>query len=316
MRRLHYSLVILLLGMMLPPASAQDAATIDLLLTPWQGAYYSNDELDGDATLTRDDGGIGFEWGNGAPAAGLPPDGFSVTWEKGGQLPAGVYRFIVTATGGFRVWVDGGVKIDAWDGGASGVTVGRDVPLEAGFHTLRIDFRDDGGPALIYLDWGPAPGFAQPPAEVQAKEDTITVIASRLNVRQLPGLSAQILGIVRGGEQYTVRQLSADGNWVRIDSGWVYAAWVSFDNAVNDPPFAPLAGLSLRANMRVNMRSAPGINNELVGVLARNEVASIIGRDAPIYWYQINVDGRIGWVSARLVTLSPDVIPVNIRITG
>ena len=46
----------------------------------WRGEYYNNRSLRGTAALVRHDSDINYNWGLGAPATGLPSDGFSVRW--------------------------------------------------------------------------------------------------------------------------------------------------------------------------------------------------------------------------------------------
>ena len=48
----------------------------------WVGEYYSNVGLSGTPTVCRDDAAIAFDWGGGAPAPGVPDNGFSVRWTK------------------------------------------------------------------------------------------------------------------------------------------------------------------------------------------------------------------------------------------
>ena len=80
-----------------------------------KGEYYSNKELSGDPTLTRIDRRIAFEWGDLAPAAGLPEDSFSVRWTGKVRADAeGDYEFFVRGDDGYRLYVNGKLVIDDW----------------------------------------------------------------------------------------------------------------------------------------------------------------------------------------------------------
>lgn len=50
-------------------------------------ARYFNSHDATEPALTRQDSGINFQWNNGSPAPGLPPDGFRVEWSGKIQLP-------------------------------------------------------------------------------------------------------------------------------------------------------------------------------------------------------------------------------------
>ena len=311
-------LTLLLLAFWTQIGSAQD----DLRNVPWRAQYFGNIILDGPAIVDRFEGGIGYDWGNDSPAADVPEDNFSVRWGKGGFLPAGTYRFIVTADEGFRLYVDGVVILDYWDGSARGQTVGRDIYLNAGDHKLQVDFYEREGNALIFLDWGLAPTGETPivtpaPALIPTG-DIATITTARLNVRSEPQFGNNIVGLVRAGEQYQILQRSGDNAWVRLNfgnsNGWVSTSFIT-TNGQPAPEAAPfLRGLTLQANSRINMRSAPSVNSDVVGVLASGEVVQIVARNSNITWWQVNQSGRIGWVSARLVTLSEDVAPTTIVI--
>jgi len=63
----------------------------------------------------RDDPEINFDWGSSSPAPGaIGSDRFSVRWTRTLDLPAGQYRFAVTADDGVRLWINGHPLIDAW----------------------------------------------------------------------------------------------------------------------------------------------------------------------------------------------------------
>lgn len=116
----------------------------------WKGEYFANATLSGSPALTRDDAAISFDWGQGAPANGLPVDNFSARWMRTLSFSAGVYRFSLRSDDGVRFWIDGVLQIDEWHQ-SSGQTYTRDVQLGAGNHALRIEYYESGGGALIYF---------------------------------------------------------------------------------------------------------------------------------------------------------------------
>ncbi|MCA9913328.1 MAG: hypothetical protein KC496_08255, partial [Anaerolineae bacterium] len=64
-------------------------AQTNLQQQTWNAEYFNNPYLAGTPSFTRQDGGIGFDWGMESPGRGIPADNFSVRWGKGGYLPGG-----------------------------------------------------------------------------------------------------------------------------------------------------------------------------------------------------------------------------------
>ncbi len=142
-----------------PPAGPTGTSTPALTPTPtptptppvfndWKGEYFGNPGLTGAPAVTRNDVRVNFNWGNGAPDAGLPVDGFSARWTRALDLPGGTYRFTASADDGVRAYIDNVVVIDEWRVGAARA-VTRDVPLGAGRHTLRVEMFEQTGLASI-----------------------------------------------------------------------------------------------------------------------------------------------------------------------
>ncbi|MCS6846014.1 MAG: PA14 domain-containing protein [Caldilineales bacterium] len=133
----------------------------------WRGEYFANSNLAGEPVLVRNDLAVDFAWGEGSPAPGLiPEDDFSARWTRYLELPPGAYRFEVQADDGFRLFVDGQLVLDRWQG-ASGAPAAVDLYLGAGAHLVRLEFFESVGEAAVVLQWYPAPPDVpvQPPPE-------------------------------------------------------------------------------------------------------------------------------------------------------
>ena len=83
----------------------------------WKGEYWSNPTLSGGPALVRNDTTVDFNWGTGAPAAGLPVDHLSARWSRWVTFTPGTYRFSARADDGIRAYVDGQRVVDQWRGG-------------------------------------------------------------------------------------------------------------------------------------------------------------------------------------------------------
>jgi hypothetical protein len=64
----------------------------------------------------------------------------------------GTYRFTITSDDGFRLFIDDALKISRWvDQAPTTYTV--DVSLDAGYHTLELEYYENGGGAVAKLLW-------------------------------------------------------------------------------------------------------------------------------------------------------------------
>lgn len=233
------SLLLILLILMIIPSQAQ-AQDNDIFGSPWHAEYFNNPYLAGTPNVTRFDEGIGFDWGIDAPAEGLPVDNFSVRWGKGGTMSAGTYRFIVTSSLAFRLYLDNEVILDTWETGAEDMTIGRDIFITAGEHNIQLDYRAFGGDAFIYLDWGLAPdGELAPQSTNFVTENTVTITANTLNVRSEPRISNNIITRITLGQQFEQIDMSDNERWVQLDLGNGSIGWVSASFVFPTPLISP-----------------------------------------------------------------------------
>jgi hypothetical protein len=134
-------------------------------------SYFANPDLQGEPALMRTEAETAFAWLGAPPAPGLPARGFSVRWH--GHLMArarGRHLFYVRSDGAVRLTlkVNGAenVLIDQPAAGAARSAVEHTSPpvlLEAGaLAELRLEYRNQGGPASLTLLYGTGPSAKQP----------------------------------------------------------------------------------------------------------------------------------------------------------
>ncbi len=133
------------------------APTVDATPTPigggqWEGRYFDNPRLEGNPILVRGDQELRFNWGSAAPDPSVPNDDFSVSWRRTANFDRGVYRFIVEADDGLRLYVDDKLLLESWQVG-SRRTLELDYPMAPGEHTVRLEYFEDKGVALVNLRW-------------------------------------------------------------------------------------------------------------------------------------------------------------------
>ncbi len=119
----------------------------------WRGDYFANPNLAGQPVFSRNDPVLGFEWGVGSPGPGIPADNFSVRWTRTLAFPVGAtYRFHAVVDDGVRLFVDNILVINAWEDGSQREVVG-DIDLAVGDHTVRVEYFDRTGNAVIRVWW-------------------------------------------------------------------------------------------------------------------------------------------------------------------
>ncbi|HTI96343.1 MAG TPA: glycoside hydrolase family 3 C-terminal domain-containing protein [Rudaea sp.] len=140
-----------------------------------KGEYFRGRDLAGTPAMTRIDPTVRFRWDEGSPtddaiARGeLPADhaldheSFSVRWSGLLAPPvSGRYELDAAARGGFRMYLDGRLVMDAWDANAPAKRAL--VDLVAGrTYALRLDYAKNGQNPDVQLAWR-LPG-ARPPLQ-------------------------------------------------------------------------------------------------------------------------------------------------------
>lgn len=129
------------------PAQAQS--------TTWTAAYYNNATLEGSPAVTRTDPNIAFNWGLGAPVAGVGADGFSVRWATDVQLSPGTYRFYALADDNVRVIFNFNQTVfDTFGTSQVGQTVSGDVVVGAsGLYHIQVDYREVSDNAYAFVSY-------------------------------------------------------------------------------------------------------------------------------------------------------------------
>jgi hypothetical protein len=118
---------------------------------PWNAVYYDNASLGGEPAVTRQDETLDFNWGWDSPAPAVPSDNFSASWWREVELSGGTYRFSTYSDDGVRLIIDDEHVIDSWRPmrGYRSAT----LALSEGVHTIRLEYFEQRGIALVRLDW-------------------------------------------------------------------------------------------------------------------------------------------------------------------
>nr|MBC7244492.1 hypothetical protein [Chloroflexota bacterium] len=130
-----------------------DRLTVSTTTMRWRAEYFNNPWLVGAPVLVREETDIRYDWGSNSPAPGIVADGFSVRWTGiVGFDNTDTYTFTVTVDDGVRVWIDGGLLIDAWrDQSVTTISVARYVTK--GTHPITVEYYEGSGNACITFTW-------------------------------------------------------------------------------------------------------------------------------------------------------------------
>jgi hypothetical protein len=113
-------------------------------------------DLAGSLMMIRDDGDgfLNFDWGSGSPSnqCGVGADQFSVNWKRQIEFMGGIYRFTTTDDDGFRLYIDDVLILERWID-QSPTTYSVEVFLEAGSHTVELEYYENAGGAVARLSW-------------------------------------------------------------------------------------------------------------------------------------------------------------------
>ncbi|ARK09617.1 PA14 domain-containing protein [Fibrella sp. ES10-3-2-2] len=117
--------------------------------------YFNNTTMTAPIVLTRTDATINFDWGTGSPSPGINTDYFSVRWTGQVKAPVtGSYTFSTTTDDGVRLWVNGKLLVDDWNGRAVKTNNGPTILLVAGQrYDIRMEYFDNIIGAVAKLQW-------------------------------------------------------------------------------------------------------------------------------------------------------------------
>ena len=303
------------------------AAPPPVVITPsppsdtWIAYYYNNRELAGSPASIFSEANPSHNWGRGAPPGIVNPDNFSARWTRVQQFDSGTYRISVTADDGVRVYVDGALVIDEWHD-TFGQSYTADVTLQAGQHTLTIEFYEARGDAFLEFEIDNA---AETPRYTGA---TATVGQYRLNVRDIPTTeNSAVVAKINPNTTYQIVGTNPSQTWWQVDVegtfGWVFGNYVRVANTGNVPVTVaenigqpPSTGYRASALTDVNIRRGANVRDDLLGTLPGGAQAAIVGRNSNSSWWQINYNGVIGWVIAGAVSVQGVGDAAQVPVTG
>ena len=113
--------------------------------------YYDNSDLT-NLKIIRTDTQINFDWGTGSPNPSVAVDTFSAQWQGSFNFETADYEFTATSDDGFRLYIDNNIVLDKWIDQAP-TTYKVTKSMAAGYHTIKMDYYENGGGAVAKLSW-------------------------------------------------------------------------------------------------------------------------------------------------------------------
>ena len=255
-------------------AGGTHPATVRAANGTWTGQYYSNIDLSGSPTVTRDDGvcgnctsGSGYALlfgydtfdGTTPPAPGVPATNFSASWTRTDTYSAGTYRFTVTADDGVRVYVDDTLILNQWVPQPA-TTYFVDQALTSGSHTVKVEYYngDNGGDIALSIqntstlppgwtaeyfanqDLSGSPVFTRNDPQDIAFEWNTGSPDNRIPDDQFSIRWTQTLNFEEG--VYTFTTTSDDGSRVYVDGQLILNAWQDQDQVTTNANVELTAG--------------------------------------------------------------------------
>ena len=284
----------------------------------WRGEYFNNKNLSGASTLVRNDANIDFNWGSGSPAAGINADNFSVRWTRNLYLSPGRYRFTANTDDGARLWVNGQQIINAWHDHKPQDYSG-EIDLPGGFVDLKMEYYENVGGAKANLTrtlLSVLPATTPIPPQPTSL-GTATVASARLNLRQGPAPTFDIILVLNQGDKLTLLGRNELATWAQVRTsngtqGWVYASLIQPSTSISSLPqvgVLPTASVPTttgrtavvsNAINALNVRSGPGVTFEPITAVTRGQIVELIGRNNASTWLKVRLaDGTEGWSSAN-----------------
>jgi glucose/arabinose dehydrogenase len=128
-----------------------DGSTPPPPFTGWNAEFFNNITLTGTPILTRQYPVIDFNWSMGSPDPVVPVNNFSARFTRQQQFSAGTYTFTTRSDDGVRLFIDDNPVINNWTDHAMTEDTAT-VTLTEGVHTLRLEYYENGGGAVLQFE--------------------------------------------------------------------------------------------------------------------------------------------------------------------
>lgn len=157
---------------------------------------------------------------------------------------------------------------------------------------------------VITIDPGPEPHY----------DPIAYVAAGALHVRSGPSSSYNVVAYIYQGQTVYMLGRNLEATWIKIrltngQEGWVNASYIIPSVPVHSLPVVYGGGdpggnlMAYVAVGALNVRSGPSVYFNIITVVYRGQVVSLLGRNADATWVKVvTPSGQQGWLNVRYVT--------------
>ena len=135
------------------------------------------------------------------------------------------------------------------------------------------------------------------------------IIPHALNVRSGPSAGYSVKGLVYQYEWVDLLGRNADSSWAKIETddglqGWVSTRYINPNVALSSLPVvtAKTEPTAVVNTPVLNVREGPSPYHDIVTMVYRYTVLSLIGRNGDASWVEVRVSGETGWVDSSYIT--------------
>ncbi len=272
------------------PAAPSNALTSSCANVNWSASYYNNANLEGAPALSRTDRSINFNWGEGAPAAGINADGFSVRWTSRINLQPGSYLIGLSGDDGLRLAINDYVRINDWFA----------QPLT----TRTLNFEHAGGPVNMRVEHFDQTGFSK-----------IGLSCTRLSDYNGPPRET-----VQPVAQQTVAKPAAPAPQPKAPAPQPPAPApqpVAPAPAPAAPAPLPNVGACQITNVyHLNLREGPNLSTDVMGRVSFGETVTLTGGRYGKYIEIRSPRGETGWINRYYCSSAQPISPEPAQVAA
>jgi hypothetical protein len=259
-----------------------------------RGTYFDNPDFTAQKA-SRVDATVNFNWGQGAPAAGMQADTFSVRWT--GQVQAQkteTYTFFTKSDDGMRLYINGQKLIDKLIPQGPTEYSGT-INLVAGQkYSIVAEYFDRSGGASAALSWA----SATTPKQVVPKSQLFSTTVVTPPVNTAPAVPGNFVAAAQSASQIRLtwsdvanetgykleRSANGTSGWAQIAAG--VAGSTSYDDA----------GLAANTKYFYRLRATNAVGDSAYTAVASATTSTVVtpppagGKSQPDQWIQLHRD--------------------------
>jgi N-acetylmuramoyl-L-alanine amidase len=151
-------------------------------------------------------------------------------------------------------------------------------------------------------------GNNQPNQPAQSNSLTKKAVATdKLNVRNSPSLSGNVIGQLAKDEQVTIH--TTKSGWAKIDfnggNAWVSSQYLTFEESVQQTLNQEPIGQAIVTATSLNIRDEAALGGKVIGSVRKGEIYNIL--DEQNNWLKLEYEpGKTGWAASWFFQKSPD----------